>query len=211
MLAKEFGGFHKLNVSDCFSALKAINVNKINFLKRIDYLSKCGINYQIIADDDLVKNQNEFIEKRKISNIYIVPSIFGSGEAVAQGMGMVATNAAGQAVLTTTGQVVATLINAAITAAISVGISFIATALTKSGQPVTSNLSFGGGESAIESNARSYIFSNYENSVSQGAGIPIGYGKTKTSSKVIWNTVKNYSTSQVFENEFNLMQNLSLS
>jgi predicted phage tail protein len=208
ILAKQFGKFFKLNVSDCFSALKAIDTNRNNFFKRINYLSKNNINYQIIVDGDVVDSHDKFIEKRKIKNIFIVPTICGSGPlaggiggAAASGMGLTAV-VAGKTVLTVTGQIVAGLINVAISAAIQVGISLVASAFTKSGQMPVSRISFGGASESLQAQTKSYIFSNNVNLASQGTSIPIGYGKSKVSSKVVWSTIKNYSTDQVFFNQF---------
>jgi predicted phage tail protein len=211
ILAKEFGDFFKFKVNNCYLALKAIDVNKKNFFKKINYLHNLGIDYQIIADSEIVSSKDLFLQKRKINNIYIIPMICGSGgtegtigAAVAQKIGMVATNAAGQAVLTTTGQIVAVLVNAAVSASIQIGVSLLARVFTKSGQAPVSRISFGGSDASIESAQRSYVFSNPINSTSQGSSIPFGYGKTKVSSKVIWNTVKNYPTNEVFVNQFNI-------
>lgn len=215
ILAKEFGNFFKLNVSNCFSALKAIDTNKKNFFNRIDYLSRVGINYSIIADGEIIFSKEKFLEKKKIKNIYIIPLIYGFGEAagtagaqVATQLGMtVAAEAGKQAALTAMGQVVAFLINTAIQASIQIGISLVMGAVMRQGQPPSPgamSMGAGGGAIMAEASNRSYIFSNPNNSTSQGSLIPLGYGKTMLSSRVIWSTIKNYLTNEVFIDQFNI-------
>lgn len=215
MLAKEFGNFFKLNVSNCFSALKGIDTNKKNFFDRIDYLSKNGINYSIIVDGEIIFSKEKFLERKKINNIHIIPTIYGFGQAagtagaqVATKLGMtVAAEAGKQAALTAAGQVVAFLVNTAITAAVQVGISLAMAALMKSGQPPSPGvMSMGAGGNAIitEASNRSYIFSNNTNITAQGTSIPLCYGKTKVPSKVVWNTMKNYLTNEVFVDQFKI-------
>lgn len=214
-LAKEYGNFFKLNVSNCFSALKAIDTNKKNFFNRIEYLSKHGINYSIIIDNEIIFNKEKFLEKKKIKNIHIIPAIFGFGQAagtvgaqVATQIGLtIAAEAGKQAALSAMGQVVAFLINSAIQASIQIGISLVVGALVRQGQPPAPgsiSMGVGGGSSMIEAYQRSYIFSNNSNTDTQGSSIPLGYGKAKVSSKVIWNTSRNYLTNEVFSDQFNI-------
>jgi predicted phage tail protein len=221
ILAKEFGFFFKLNVSNCFSALKAIDTNKKNFFDRINYLSKSGIDYSIIADGEIIFSKEKFLEKKKIKNIYIIPFVCGFGQAagtlgnaVATKLGMVAASEAGkQAALTAMGQVVAFLVNTAVQASIQVGISLVMGALMRQAQPPSPgamNIGAGGNAIIAEASNRSYIFSNPSNIASQGASIPLGYGKTKLASKVVWNTLKNYLTSETFTEQFIISSDVAI-
>lgn len=219
LLAKEFGNFFKLNVSSCFSALKAIDTNKKKFFDRINYLSKNGIDYIIIIDNEKIFSKEKFLEIRKIKNIHILPAISGFGQAagtvgsqVAVKMGLTVAQKAGEkAVLTAVGQVVAFLINTAVSATVQIGISLVMGALMKGGQPPApggiTNIGAGGGAIMVEASNKSYIFSNAANTTSQGAQIPLGYGKTIIASKVIWNAMRNYSSSENFIDQFNIPSN----
>ena len=195
-IAKIFGNFFKLKVSNAFSALKGIDANKKGFFQKISSLSKNGIYYAIIVDNEEIKNQNQLIEKKFIKSIHIIPIIYGSGEFIAAGIGLVAAGS-----LTVAGQIVAGLVNMAI----SLGVSFLMNALMKQAAPPSmgvQNIAVGGATAAIESAGKSYVFSNNINSSEQGSAIPVGYGKIKTSSSVIFSSVLNYPTNSKYSEEF---------
>ena len=195
-LAHIFGKFFKLKISNALSALRGIDANKKGFLQKISLLSKNGIHYSIIVDNQEVKNQNQLIERRNIQSIHIVPIIYGSGEFIAAGIGLVAAGS-----LTLAGQIVASLVNMAI----SLGVSFLMNALMKQAAPPSmgvQNIAVGGATAAVESAGKSYVFSNNVNSSEQGSAIPVGYGKIKTSSSVIFSSVLNYPTNSKYSEEF---------
>jgi predicted phage tail protein len=195
-LAHIFGNFFKLKINNALSALKGIDANKKGFLQKISSLSKNGIYYSIIVDNEEMQNQNQLIEKRSIESIHIIPIIYGSGELVAAGIGLVAAGS-----LTVAGQIVAGLVNMAI----SLGVSFLMSALMKQASPPSmgvQNIAVGGATLAIESAGKSYVFSNNVNSSEQGSAIPVGYGKIKTSSSVIFSSVLNYPTNSKSSEEF---------
>jgi predicted phage tail protein len=195
-LAHIFGNFFKLKINNALSALKGIDANKKGFLQKISSLSKNGIYYSIVVNNKEIQNQNQLIEKRNIESIHIIPIIYGSGELVAAGIGLVAAGS-----LTVAGQIVAGLVNMAI----SLGVSFLMNALMKQAAPPSmgvQNIAVGGASAAIESAGRSYVFSNNANTSEQGSAIPVGYGKIKTSSSVIFSSVLNYPTNSKYSEEF---------
>jgi predicted phage tail protein len=221
LLGREFGNYFKLNISNCYSALKAIDTNKKNFFKKINYLSKLGIDYSIIVDNEVISTKEKFLEKKRIKNIHIIPTIYGFGQAagtvgaqVATKLGMtVAAEAGKAATLSVAGQLVAFLVNAAVSATISVGVSLLMGALLKGAQPPSPgivSMGAGGGAIMAEASNRSYIFSNNANVASQGSSISLGYGRMKVPSKVIWNTVKNYLTTEVFEDQLTISYESSI-
>jgi predicted phage tail protein len=199
-LAHAFGKFFKLKINNALSALKGIDANKKGFFQKISLLNKNGIYYSIIVDNQEVQNQNELIEKRNIKSIHIIPIIYGSGELAAAGLGLTVT-VAGVTTLTVAGQIVAGLVNMAI----SLGVSFLMSALMKQAAPPSAgvqNIAVGGASATIEAAGKSYVFSNSVNTSEQGSAIPVGYGKIKTSSNVIFSSVHNYPTSSKSSEEF---------
>jgi len=202
LLSIKFGSFFKINISSIQSALKAIDCNRVGFLKEIFSLSKNNYNYFIICDGHLIENENQFIEKRKIENIYIIPAITGSGSFVAAGMGL--------AVESFAFAVVTVLVNVVIATAISLAVSAIMASINNQGAPPQKKLAVGGATAQIEALGKSYIFSNDRNRASQGASIPIGYGKIKHSSNVLMISIKNYSTNQTIDSEFKTNENSSV-
>ena len=207
-LSHIFGKFFKLKINNALSALKGIDANKKGFFQKISSLSKGGIDYCIVVNNKKIQNQNELIEKKNIKSIHIVPMICGSGELVAVGLNMTVT-VAGVTTLTVAGQIVAGLVNMVI----GLGISFLMAALMKQAAPPSmgqQNISVGGASAAIESAGRSYVFNNNINTSEQGSAIPVGYGKIKTSSSVIFSSVLNYSTSTKHTDEFINNESLKL-
>jgi predicted phage tail protein len=178
ILAKKFGSIFNIEISNANSAIKAIDANRQNFIFEINNLHKKGFNYVMIVNGEMVKCKNEFLEKRKISTIDIVPYISGSGPAVAF------------------------IIPALIAAAVSLAVNFIMMALNKQAQPPQQFLSVGGSASSVDSAGKSYIFNNAQNIASQGDSIPVGYGRAKVSSHVISATIKNYPSNANYKNEF---------
>ena len=188
--------------------MKGIDANKKGFLQKISSLSKNGVDYCIVVNNKKIQNQNELIEKKNIKSIHIVPLICGSGEFVAAGLNLTVT-VAGKTVLTAAGQLVAGLVNTVI----SLGVSFLMAALMKQAAPPSmgnQNIAVGGASATIEAAGRSYVFNNNINSSEQGSAIPVGYGKIKTSSSVIFSSVLNYSTNMKSSDEFILNESLTL-
>jgi predicted phage tail protein len=203
ILAKKFGKHFTGFVKDAYSAIKLIDANKNGFFKALMDLNKKNIFYAIVCDSKVIENENDFLEKRSIKTINIIPLIVGSGAAVAVGLGLIIAETGK---LTLMGTIVAGLVNAAISTAISLGISFLMSAINRQASPQISQqkIAVGGATAFIESKGKSYIFSNKQNLVSQGSAIPVGYGKMKTSSNLISASIKNYSTSQTTQDEFKL-------
>jgi predicted phage tail protein len=174
-LGKKFGKNFKLKVSNAFSALKGIDANRNGFMRKILSLNKNGESYCIIVDGEVLNEQNQLREKRKINKIDVIPLIYGYGPI---------------------GSILLNIV-------ISIGIQFLINALMKQATPQDPQLyvSVGGNVSSVETSGKSYVFSNRQNVAEQGSSIPVGYGRTKINSKIILNSIKNYSTSMVFREE----------
>lgn len=199
ILAKKFGNYFSGFINNAYSAMKLIDANKNGFFKSLIDLNKKNMFYVIICDGKVVSDQNDFLEKRKINKIYIIPMIVGSGGFAVLALGLTAGSLSAI--------VVAGVVNALISTAINLGISFLMNAINRQSSPNIGQqkIAVGGSTASIEGKGRSYIFSNKQNLVSQGSSIPIGYGKMKISSNLIHASVKNYSTSQIAEDEFKLL------
>jgi predicted phage tail protein len=194
ILGKIFGNYFELSVNDCYSAMRGIDANRTGFLKKIFDLSANNQNYCIVIDGAMVKNKDEFIEKRQIKTIDFIPAICGYGQAIAP---LLVSGATAQAV-------VAFAINSAISAGISFGISLITESMNKRASPPQQMIAVGGAVTSVEAKGRSYIFTNWTNLVAQGTSVPVGYGKMRIASRVIHANTKSYPTSLSFSTASNL-------
>lgn len=211
ILGKIFGNFFELKIKNGLDALKGINANRNGFLKKIKDLSSEGIHYQLIIDNEIVGNNNQIIERRNIKSIYIVPIVYGSGQAVAVGLGLVITEGAKAGTLTLMGQIVAGAVNTLISVGISLAVSYLTqTQADQVSAPNQAPQAVGGATAAVESRGKSYVFSSLENTASQGNPIAIGYGRFKCDSNIIEAATKNYPTSIDNVAEFTSMQLNSL-
>ena len=203
ILGKKFGGYFTGFVKNAYSAIKLIDANKSGFFKTLMDFNKKNIFYAVICDGEVIENENDFLENRKINKIHIIPMMIGSGPAFALAIGL--------AVNTLSYAIVVGVVNAIISTAISLGISFLMSAINKQASPNVSQqqIAVGGATAYVESKGKSYIFSNKQNLVSQGGSIPVGYGQMKISSHIIHASIKNYSTNQTAQDEFKLFSSSS--
>lgn len=206
MLGKIFGNYFRIYINDANSAIKAIECNRPGFIKKLYSLSKNEYDYYLIIDGVVIKDKNDFLEKKRIKEINIIPCIKGSGPLgglAAAGLGL----AAGTAGFT----IVATLVNALLSTALSVGISMIMNSINKQSEPPQQSaqrISVGGMTSAISAAGRSYIFSNPNNNATQGSVIPIGFGKMRIASSLIYSSVKNFDTFFEFKDQTSYQSNI---
>ena len=196
ILGKKFGNHFTGFVKNAHSAIKLIDANKNGFFKTLLDLNKKNVFYAVICDGKIIKNENDFLENKKIKKIDIVPLIIGSGVAIALAIGFTANTLAAT--------IAAGVINAIIGAIVSLGISFLMSAINKQASPQINQqqIAIGGATAYVESKGKSYIFSNKQNTVSQGSSISVGYGQMKISSNLIHASIKNYSTNQTAQDEF---------
>lgn len=195
-LAHKFGKFFKVKIFNILSALKAIDANRSGFLVEIKKMSSQGFDYLIIADGNIIEDENNFKLTKEISNIDIVPVLFGSGPAIVAGIVGVEV-----AALTTAQLVLAAIIDVVITGLVSLGVSLIMQNLNKQGAVPQQRIAIGGATIAMQAQGRSYTFNNYANAASQGTSIPVGYGRMKIDSQTVSASIKNYPTNDVFINE----------
>lgn len=191
-ISQKFGKVFKANINNVFSALKSIDCNREGFIKEVKELSRKGFDYFMIVDGDMIENNEELFERRKIEEIHLVPAVYGSGYALALAIGFTGVTA----------QVVGFVITMALSAAVSLGVGYLMAALNKQAQPPQQHIAVGGASAAVEAAGKSYIFNNLQNIAAQGASIPVGYGRYKIGSNVVQISIKNYPTNQTYTNEF---------
>lgn len=191
-LAKLYGPKFRFSLcrpKDAFSAIETIHEG---FSNKIIELSTMGLQYAVIADDQVVSGPEDLIGKRKIKEIHIVPVIYGSGVA-AIAVGVVAL-VAGVAATSAGFLILGSILTAVALSAISFGIQSL---LSK--PPEANNASSSASTSAT---SKSFLFSNKENVKQQGNPVPIGYGRLRIGSAVVQETIKSYPNSISTFSEF---------
>ena len=182
LLSKEFGETIKIHLGKINDVLIAIDAVKNGFRKKINELNKNKLSYCIQID-------------KKNKTLYILPIIGGSGKAWKW--------------------VVTALLVVVAVVAFALGMPMLGVSLLSSAfsmaeyamtkipsPPKPPDQSVGGAAYASEAAGKSYVFSNNINSSEQGSAIPVGYGKIKTSSSVIFSSVLNYPTNSKPSEEF---------
>lgn len=191
-LAKLYGPKFRFSLcrpKDAFSAIETIHEG---FSNKIIELSTMGLQYAVIADNQVVSGPEDLIGKRKIKEIHIVPVIYGSGVA-AIAVGVVAL-VAGAAATSAGFLIIGSILTAVALSAISFGIQSL---LSK--PPEANNASSSASTSAT---SKSFLFSNKENVKQQGNPVPIGYGRLRIGSAVVQETIKSYPNSISTFSEF---------
>jgi len=189
LLGKEFGEEFDFSISAPKDVVAAIDANQEGFVKRIAELAKDGAHYTLIADDQIIGSVDDFVGKRKIKEVFFIPTIFGAGAIGAIVVGVVALGASYYA----TGVLAAVLVAVAF-AAISYGVTSL---LAK---PPSSNIP--GATGTTNATSKSFLFGNRENITAQGNPVPLGYGRLRIGSAVIQHSIKNYPNSISTFDEF---------
>lgn len=189
-LAKIYGPKHYFSICRPKDALSAIETIHEGFMGKLIELSAQGLQYSIIADNQIVEGVEEFSGKRKIKELHIVPTVYGSGVA-ALAVGAVALTA-GIAVGTTT--LVGSILLGVALSAISFGIQSL---LAKPPEANSASIS-----ASTSATSKSFLFSNKENIKQQGNPVPLGYGRLRIGSAVIQETIKSYPNSLSTFSEF---------
>lgn len=193
LLGKEFGSEFDFSLSSLKDVVAAIDANCEGFVKRIAELAKEGAHYTLIADDQVIGSVDDFVGKRKIKEVFFIPTIFGAGAigAIVGGaallVGAYGAAAAGYAFL-------ASVLVAVAFAAISYGVTSL---LAK---PPSSNIP--GATGTTNATSKSFLFGNRENITAQGNPVPLGYGRLRIGSAVIQHSIKNYPNSISTFDEF---------
>jgi predicted phage tail protein len=183
ILAKEFGESFKMKIYKAANVIKAIDVNRKNFNKRIFELSREGFNYTMIVDGKKITELEELNIQREPQEIHLVPLIMGSGGVIIAGaiFGAAAVTAGGVAGF------VAGAINMVIISVVSMGLQMLLAPKPEAPAPISAS---------TKAMSESFAFSNKVNVATQGVPVPIGYGRLKVPSQVIQMSIKSYPQNQ---------------
>ena len=187
ILAKEFGENFKMQIYKAANVIKAIDVNRRNFNKRIFELSREGLNYTMIVDGKKITELEELNIQKEPQEIHLVPLIIGAGgfSLVAAIIGGGAT-AASVAAAGGIAAFAATAINMVVITAISIGLQMLLAPKPDAGPPMSAS---------TKALKESFNFSNKANVAAQGVPVPVGYGRLKVGSQLIQMSIKSYSQS----------------
>jgi predicted phage tail protein len=185
ILAREFGENFKMKIYKAANVIKAIDVNRKNFNKRIFELSREGFNYTMIVDGKKITELEELNIQREPQEIHLVPLIMGSGGALLVaaivGGGATATTLAGGALFA------ANVINMVIISVVSMGLQMLLAPKPEAPAPISAS---------TKALSESFAFSNKANLATQGSPVPIGYGRLKVGAQVVQMTIKSYQQNQ---------------
>jgi len=165
ILGKEYGADFRLQIGNPKNVLHAIDANRDGFLPRIVQLQREGFIYEIIINKKRLNDYRDLENPNDIKTIDLVPAIVGGGPAM----------------------FFSWLVSGTIWANITLAVIFAAVSYALTPAPDTEQVE--GSASATKS---SMVFSNNVNTASQGAPLPLGYGRLKVGSQVIQATIKSY-------------------
>jgi predicted phage tail protein len=214
-LAKIYGSHFKLKIKNVFDVFKALDCLREGFFKKYLDLHKNGENYELIVDGEYLKSEQEFMQRKKIHTIYIVPLVLGGG-FFGVGAAIVGSFAGSAFAASFMGVVVSKIIDVAISSVISLAINMLTASLMKQATPpkppIDSGASFSatGGTVGSVSGSRSYIFQNRGNVLAQGSPVTIGYGRLLIGTSTIMASMTNYPTNIRFEENFSSKTELVL-
>jgi predicted phage tail protein len=194
ILAKEFQPSFRMKIHKAVNVVKAINANRTSFNKRILDLAKEGLNYTIIVDGKKITELEELNIQKEPQEIHLVPLIVGSGpfalgSAVVTAIGSIFVGgaAAGAFAATAGGVFLSKVVGFAILTAASIGLQMLLAPKPDDFAPISATTK------ALQ---ESFLFSDKTNVASQGAPIPIGYGRLKVGSQIIQSCLKSYPQTQ---------------
>ena len=178
ILAKEFGNKLTLEIDNIKTVIDAIDANRDGFLKKLNELSGIGLNYCLVVDGKMIKDQSQVNRNQTPEQIDFVPIVCGQGVVLAAvGVGLLV--AGSSAFL-------------GITALSVIGGVFLSTGLSMLLAPKPNYPEPPSAERSVTGLERSFAFANKANVAYQGVSIPIGYGRLRVGSYVVQGCVKTY-------------------
>jgi len=174
VLAKEYGQNFYLDIGRPRNVLHAVDANKGGFIKRVIELQKEGCMYEIIINKKRLNTQKELQSLDVAHTVDLVPAITGSGPVAA--------------LLVIIGE--SAFLTNLVTSVLFAAISYALSPTPEGPERV---------EATARGSAQSQVFSNPENLATQGAALPLGYGRLRVGSKVIQATIKSYPQHQAPE------------
>ncbi len=171
ILAKEYGNTFCFAVGNPRNVLEAIDCNRSGFKSRLIELHQEGFSYDIIIDKKRISEKNEMDNMCDPETIDLVPAISGSGPIV--------------------GAIFSLLGGTGFWATVAKAVLFAAISYALTPKPDQQQV-----EITAKAGKESLIFSNRANVASQGAPVPLGYGRLKVGSQVVQATIKSFPQSQ---------------
>ena len=171
-LGKKFGRSHCFNIGKPVDAIRALMANKKGFRRALRTWGKKGRLYEIVCDGELIENETELLNKRRLDRVEIVPTIVGTSKAVKIIVGVV---------LIVVGVILEFYFpgNPFSGYLYSMGAGLILGGVLEILFPVQTP-SF-----HTDAATRSFLFSSTTNSTTRGGAVQIGYGRVRTGSQVI--------------------------
>ena len=167
ILGREYGESFTLQIENPKHVLGAIDCNKEGFLSRIIELQREGFCYDIIVNKKRIEVGKQMDALLFPETIDLVPAIVGSSVAV--------------------GMFFEWLVAGSFLAQLTTAVIFASIAYALTPKPEIESL-----EAEVQASKGSLIFSNRVNVASQGAPVPIGYGRLKVGSQVVQATIKSF-------------------
>lgn len=197
-LGQKYGKKFKFSLSKAKDVFRALDCQFENFSNELIKLSRKGMQYSLVVDDEEVSSASDLETNKKIKQIHIVPTIFGAGVAalvvgVIAAVGSYAAAGAGLAFLSSV------LLSVAVSA-ISFGLQSLLTKPPSAN--AVSQSSPAASTASTNATSKSFLFSNRENVASQGNPVPLGYGRLRIGAAIIQENIKSYPNSISTFDEF---------
>jgi len=174
ILAKEYGQNFYLNVGRPKNVLHSIDANRDGFIRRLIQLQKEGVVYEIIINKTRLTDKEGLATQNNPATIDLIPAIAGSGPIAA---GVAALLGGGGAAL--------------LIGKVAAAVFWAALAFALAPTPEVEQQS-----AEAQGSKASQVFSNLSNVASQGAPLPLGYGRLRVGSQVVQSTIKSYPQHQ---------------
>jgi predicted phage tail protein len=183
ILGHEFKSVLKLSINKSKEVIDAISCSYPLFRHRINELSQQGIQYSMLVDGEALKTMEQLSIKRSPKVIDIIPTICGSGPAIAA-VGALAL--AGSA-FTGTAIAFGTVTWATVLSQVGVMLLGIGLQMALAPKPDMKRQ-----ESTVSGAKQSFMIASKANTIEQGVPVPVGYGRLRVGSAIIQSTIKSY-------------------
>ena len=177
VLAKEYGQNFCLDVGRSKNVLHAIDANRNNFIARVIQLQKEGCIYEVIINKERLGDQQGLRNLDPPKTIDLVPAITGSGPV---------------------GAAISWLVGGTLLANLTLAVAFSVISYALTPPPEVEQV-----EGTAQASKQSQIFNGPLNVASQGAPLPLGYGRLIVGSQVIQSSIKSYPQHQRVGEVFN--------
>jgi len=173
-LAKQFGKEHNFLIRKPIDAIRALMANKKGFRHAFKTWGKEGKLYELICDGKKIDSEQDLASHGDYQEIHFAPLIIGTSNA-----GKIIVGAL-LIVVSVLYPTLGTFGQALMGAGVSLVLGGIMGLLFPPPTPTFN----------AEASPRSFIFSTLENAATQGASVPLGYGRIRVGSKVVSTSIE---------------------